>query len=392
MAAGRGGTAPGPGRRPRPRPSARHRRPGGVRGRVLRGHRDHRRGADGRRTVPARGCRNQLAGHARTQRDHPQDPKRASALEAAGLQRHRLRSRSLRSVVAVAGEAIVDLVGDPGTATYRARPGGSPANVAVALGRLDLPVRLLARLSGDTFGRMLRAHLEASGVDLSLCVEAGEPTSLAVATLDDAGTAAYDFWVRGTADWLWAADELPDALPDDVVALHTGSLEPGASALEGLLVRERERGRVALCLDPNLRPTLMGEAGAVRRRVERQVGLAHVVRVSEEDLRYSHPDQPYRAVAHRWLDGGPSLVVVTRGGCGAYGATRYVEAERPAMPVEVADTIGAGDAFTAGLLGGLHRRGLLGAGCAAGLAEVDAETLARLLDEANRFAALSLCS
>lgn len=295
--------------------------------------------------------------------------------------------------IAVAGEAIVDLVGEPGTSTYHARPGGSPANVAVGLGRLGLPVRMLARLSGDTFGRTLRAHLEASGVDLSLCIDAAESTSLAVATLDLAGTATYDFWVQGTADWLWAAGELPEPLPGDVVALHTGSLalalEPGASALEGLLARERERGHVALCLDPNLRPTLMGKPGMTRRRVERQVALAQVVRVSEEDLRWSHPDQSYRALARGWVGEGPSLVVVTRGSDGAYAATPSVEVERRATPVEVVDTIGAGDAFTAGLLAGLHRRGLLGAGCAARLAEIEERTLVGLLDEANLFAALT---
>ncbi|MGH3321826.1 MAG: carbohydrate kinase family protein [Streptosporangiaceae bacterium] len=296
-------------------------------------------------------------------------------------------------MIAVAGEALVDLVAGTDGRTFRAYPGGSPANVAVGLARLDLPVTMLARLAPDAFGRLLRDHLRASGVVLDLALDAGEPSSLAVATLDAAGGATYDFRVRGTADWQWCDSELPDPLPDAIAALHTGSiamaLDPGAQALERFFIRERGGDAVTLSYDPNLRPGLMGDPASNRRRVERQAALAHVVKVSEEDLRWTHPREPYESVAARWLDHGACLVVVTRGAGGAYAATREAEVERPAAAVEVVDTVGAGDAFTAGLLGGLHDRGLLGAGSAKRVGTLDGAVLADLLDGASLAAGLT---
>src|SRR5919197_2077858 len=149
-------------------------------------------------------------------------------------------------MITVLGEAVVDLVEPAEPGLYRVRPGGSPLNVAVGLARLGHPTALLARISGDAFGRMFRQHLAASGVDLSRLVEASQPSTLAVASVDTAGVASYDFWVDGTADWQWTPDELAGPLPDGIVALHTGSMAleaaPGAEVIAGLLRRERERG------------------------------------------------------------------------------------------------------------------------------------------------------
>src|ERR1700710_2000660 len=102
----------------------------------------------------------------------------------------------------VCGEALIDLVGQP-DGRYLARPGGGPANTAVTLGRLGVPVALAARLSQDAFGEQIRAHLEQSDVDLGLARSVEEPTTLAVATLDDSGRARYGFYWQGTADWQW---------------------------------------------------------------------------------------------------------------------------------------------------------------------------------------------
>jgi len=124
-------------------------------------------------------------------------------------------------VIVVAGEALVDLVPKPGGLLYQGYAGGSPANTAVTIARLGTPVALLARLAGDHAGRALRAHLTSNGVDLRYAVAADESTSLAVVDVAPDGSAAYGFYVAGTADWQWQPD-LPDALPADVVALHLG--------------------------------------------------------------------------------------------------------------------------------------------------------------------------
>ena len=107
---------------------------------------------------------------------------------------------------------------------FEARPGGSPANVAVGLARLGVPARMLARIADDMLGRRLRDHLSANDVDLSHVVAATEQTSMAMVALGADGVPSYDFRITGTADWQWTSDELKGALDGPVVALHSGSL------------------------------------------------------------------------------------------------------------------------------------------------------------------------
>lgn len=292
--------------------------------------------------------------------------------------------------VRVVGEALMDLVGGA-DGIYTAHPGGSPANVAVDLARMDIPVTFHGRISRDTFGRTLRHHLASNRVDLSGVVPAAEPTTLAVATLDPAGVASYDFWTTGTADWQWREGELPERLPESTVALHTGSLAawlvPSARPVAALLEREHARGRVTLSLDPNCRPDLMGEPAQSRVWIEHLVTLVDLVKVSGEDLAWLSPGEPPEAVAARWLGLGPALVVVTLGSDGAYGVNRQDTVTVPARPVPIVDTIGAGDAFTAGLLAGLYRRDLLGDRAA--LASIPSTTLREVLAHASQVAGLT---
>lgn len=271
-------------------------------------------------------------------------------------------------MITVAGEAVIDLV-DEGGGLYRAHPGGSAANAAVGLARLGVPCSILARLSTDALGGQLASHLAGNGVSLRDAVRAAEPTTLALASLDEAGRAAYSFYFQGTADWQWRRDELPGALAPDVTALHAGSmtlaLAPGARAVEDLLAAERARGRVTISIDPNIRPHIAAGRADEVARVERQIRLAHIVKASEEDTDWLYPGLGYESVARAWQQLGPDLVVITLGARGAYAlAPDGTQVRRPARPVVVADTVGAGDAFCAGLLDALWRRGLLG--CANG--------------------------
>ena len=295
-------------------------------------------------------------------------------------------------VVAVAGEALVDFVpaGRPGL--FEAAPGGSPANVAVGLARLQVPVRLLARIADDLLGHRLRAHLASNGVDLSYVVAAAEPTSLAIVAVGRDGVVEYDFRVGATADWQWRDQELTHALDGGVVALHSGSLAltmpPGADALRRLLARAREA--VTVSYDPNCRPLLMGAPEAVRGRVEGLVGLADVVKASADDLAWLLPGRAPEQAAEAWLARGPSLVAVTLGPAGVLVAARQAGIlRRPGRRVAVVDTVGAGDAFMSALLAGLHRRDLLGADRRAALRAVDAATLEQVADEAVLAAAIT---
>lgn len=295
-------------------------------------------------------------------------------------------------MLAVLGENVVDLVpvGDASAAAYRAFAGGGPANVACAAARLGSPVALIARIGADVFGRQVRARLTSCGVDGRYLVAAAEPSSLAVVSFDDERRASYDFWLTGAADWQWSDDELPP-LASDVTALHVGSLaaflEPGASVIERLLVAERQRGRVTISLDPNVRPTIIGDLAAARERVERLIALAHVVKASDEDVAALYPGRPAGECARAWLALGPSLVVITRGADGALALTSSVTLEVPAPVVAVADTVGAGDAFSGALLHTLSGAGLLGE--PGPLGRVDAAALATIITTATAAAALT---
>jgi len=258
-------------------------------------------------------------------------------------------------VILVCGETLADLV-PTGADAFRALPGGSPANVAVGIARLGEPAAMLARISRDRLGSLLRRHLADNGVDLRHVVAADEPATLAVVSLDEAGRASYSFYANGTADWQWKPRELPAHL-DDVSAVHFGSLAmtlaPGAEILETFMQRVRDRHLVSY--DPNVRPALEDPAAMVQR-VQRQVGLAHVVRASTDDLSALYPGCAVDDVARSWLDRGPHLVVVTDGPDGAHGFTVHDHVHVAARHVSVADTVGAGDAFMSALLVGLARR------------------------------------
>ena len=154
------------------------------------------------------------------------------------------------------------------------------------------------------------------------------------------------------------------------------------------LVR-RARGRLTVSYDPNARPVLMGNAGPARERVERFVAAADVVKVSDEDLAWLAPSSDPADVAQDWLALGPALVVVTRGGDGATGVCAAGRVDVPAPRIQVVDTVGAGDAFMAGLLDALARAGLLGAERSEALHGISTEALTVAARRAARVAAIT---
>lgn len=303
-------------------------------------------------------------------------------------------------MVYVIGEALIDLVLAPaaevrpgdrptGSAGCLAHPGGSPYNVAIGLARLGQPARLLARLSADAFGSLLRAHAAGNGVDLSLAVPASEPATLAVVSLDAEQNARYDFYRTGTADWQWTAAEL-DRLPAAAGWVHTGSLAswtaPGADLIEARL-NDLAPGTV-LSYDPNIRPALLAEHRPAVARIERLVALATVLKASAEDLAWLYPDVPIGDVLRRWRELGPELVVVTDGSRGAHAiAATGASWTVPGRPVRLVDTVGAGDSFMAGLINALARDG--GLAPAGGWAMPGPDRVRAAIEEASLVASLT---
>jgi fructokinase len=293
-------------------------------------------------------------------------------------------------VLTVIGEALVDRVPEGPAGRYRDSPGGSPFNVAVGLARLGNRTSLMARFADDRFGRLLRAAAAQEGIDLSAAPHAAERASVATASVDRAGQVTYEFDMDGTADWQWSTAELRAVSPATRV-LHFGSIAawtpPGAERIAGMVRELGAPGSVLISYDPNIRPSVIGPREQAAGLVERNLRLAHIVKASREDLAWLYPELQTEQVAARWTRLGPALVVVTDG---ADGASAYRRAGpplgRPGRRVDVVDTIGAGDAFTAGLLTGVVRRRLQLGGRIGSISE---GTLADILDEAILVSAIT---
>ncbi|WP_051944547.1 PfkB family carbohydrate kinase [Streptacidiphilus rugosus] len=252
--------------------------------------------------------------------------------------------------VAVIGEALVDLVWPNGATTLSAHAGGSPANVALGLRRLDRPVTLLTSWGEDAPGGLVAEHLAAAGLRVRRAPDASGRTMIALAHLDP-GTGAADY------DFLTAWDPVAFPLEPEVTLLHTGSLavviEPGATLVAETCAAFRGEPGRAVSVDLNVRPAVQPDRDAYRAAAARVVEAADVVKASDEDLTWLWPDRTPEEAARGLLTLGPRLVVLTRGGAGALALTAGHRAEIPAPRVAVVDTIGAGDAFQSSLLDGL---------------------------------------
>lgn len=262
-------------------------------------------------------------------------------------------------MITVCGELVADLIEQP-DGSLRPVPGGSPANTALACARLGADVQFLGRFGSDVFGERARTRLLDNGVRLEGSVAAVEPSTLAVATTDDEGHASYAFWTTGTADWQWTSAELAGAPAPGTRIVHTASVAswtpPGAERIIDMLRRAHDQACL-VSYDPNIRAGLMREESPAL--ISRAIATAHVVKVSDEDVASLHPGQPPVEAARSWLALGPALVVMTAGAQGARAMRAgQPDVVVPAADVVVADTIGAGDTFTAGLLTALL--GLLG--------------------------------
>jgi fructokinase len=247
-------------------------------------------------------------------------------------------------VITVAGEALIDLIVEP-AGHIDPRFGGGPFNVARAVARLGQPAAFLGRLSGDRFGRLMRADLDRNGVHVAIDAPADAPTTLAMVDLDPEGVPAYHFYLSGTSA---AAIEPGHAvLPDGTTALHVGSLglvmEPAGSTLEQLVSGLPDA--ITVMLDPNCRPGAITSRKAYLDRLDRIVRRVDLIKTSTEDLAYLFPGYDTDYAATDLLGRGPACLVVTDGAAPvrAFAGTQQIRVEVP--PAQIVDTVGAGDAF-----------------------------------------------
>ncbi len=289
------------------------------------------------------------------------------------------------------GEALIDMLPRTSTAgeeCFAPYAGGAVFNTALALGRLGAPSAFFSGISTDMLGEILADTLAASIVDTSFCARSGRPTTVAFVKLVN-GQATYAFYDEGTAGRMLAVEELP-VLPSTVDALFFGGIslvnDPAAATYEALQARECAT-RVTM-IDPNIRPGFVaGKEGPYRARIGRMVARADIVKLSDEDLHWLEGPGDLTALARGIVAKGPKIVFITEGAKGARAVTATQDRFVAAVPVAVADTVGAGDTFNAGALAALHQAGVL---TKAGIAGVSDAVLDAALSLGVRAAAVTV--
>jgi len=288
------------------------------------------------------------------------------------------------------GEALIDMLPqklEDGRGAYVPVPGGALYNTAIALGRLGEDVGFFSGLSTDMFGQLLVQHLEDSNVSTAYCMRSPNPTTMAFVTLVN-GSARYSFLDENTAGRMLDVKALPQ-LPEAVSALHFGAIslisEPCGSTFEEFM-RRMCHAKV-ISFDPNIRPGFVTNEQAYRDRLRRMIGMSDIIKVSEEDLAWMEPGGRFEHVAHNWIEGGATVVTLTLGEGGARAITKDFDLTIPAKPVEVVDTVGAGDTFNAGFLASLNATGVL---AKTQLHTIDKDTLKSALEYGSKVAAYTV--
>ena len=255
----------------------------------------------------------------------------------------------------VVGEALMDLIPVANGKTS-ALVGGGPCNSAKALARMGIPTTFIGGISTDVYGEAIERELLDSGVNLALAHRSDLPTALAIATINEAGLASYEFKLDSTVSFNFHSSWLPK---EDAEVIHIGSvatlLEPGASELYKWLSSKS----ATVVFDPNVRPSIQGNKEIYRNSVERWIDLAKIVKLSEDDFSWLY-QSPEREVIANWLSRGTEIVVVTRAERGLSAFTKEGRIDCPAAKVKLVDSVGAGDTIGAVIVEGLLKHGLGG--------------------------------
>jgi fructokinase len=268
------------------------------------------------------------------------------------------------------GEALIDMVRAdfPGQGKgFLPFPGGSPYNTAITIGKLGVPVKFLGRFSTDFFGEILMKRLKDNHVGDELMIRSEQNSTLAFVKLEKGKEPQYVFYTEGTADRSLAAGDLPQTLPADTHCILFGSIsmtmEPVATAIETLILRENARGSgtnaPVISFDPNIRPFMIKDKNAYVKRFEKWIAASTIAKISAADFEFIYPDLDLEKSLQKILTMGPRLVITTLGSRGAMAILRrndgsVTRVSAPVVDLPVADTIGAGDTFHGAFLSRLE--------------------------------------
>jgi fructokinase len=243
---------------------------------------------------------------------------------------------------------------------FRMYPGGSIFNVAVGLARLGQHAAFAGKIAEDYFGHHLLLTLKAEGVDTRFVTTANAQSALAFVAKEE-GEPVYSFYGEGTADTLLTAEDVPESLYQETGILHVGSVSllRGTTPATVLATVESLKGKALLSLDPNIRVDFIHDEPAYRALLQHLIALTDIIKLSDVDLAWLLPTVSMEESLLHLCELGPALVIVTEGAKGVLARSGTSDTlQIPAFPVSVMDTVGAGDAFCAGVLAWLIDKGI----------------------------------
>jgi len=263
-------------------------------------------------------------------------------------------------MIVVIGEALVDIIVDA-DGNIGSVVGGGPFNAARTIARLEQPVMFMGPYSKDPFGRRIAEALTSDNVVMAFPDAVDAPSTIALAQLDEGGAATYRFLFDGSSATLVTPEQALAALPNDLTAIHAGTLglvfEPLASASVALVQHAPEN--VIVFIDPNCRPSTVKDIDVYKHTLEQVLPRADVIKVSGDDIEFLAPTATSKLeVAREWAKRYDAVVLLTDGADAVHVVLPGDEVKLDVPRVNVVDTVGAGDAFGGGFLSWWMQQGL----------------------------------
>ena len=286
-------------------------------------------------------------------------------------------------MIVCAGEAVIDMVQThvPGLGeVFLPLPGGCSYNTSIAISRLGTPAAFLGRLSTNFFGEIFVKRLRENNVREDLLIRCEQNSILAFVRIEKGKDPQYAFYDEGTSDRFLLSEDIKP-LPEETSCIVFGSIsmtmEPAASTIEKLILKEAEKKKTVIAFDPNIRPIMIKDRDAYIKRFEKWIRASTIAKISSEDFEYIFPNTETEEALRKIINLGSRLAIATLGPNGATAILRRADGSAtkvsaPAAHItEVADTVGAGDTFHGAFLSWLQRRGKMSHNGIAGLSEND---------------------
>lgn len=253
------------------------------------------------------------------------------------------------------GELLIDMIatnsGDLiASEGFLKKFGGAPANTAIGLAKLGVPVHFMGKVGDDPFGQFLKQTLNDNQVQTEkLILSKADKTTLAFVSLTDAGDRDFSFYIG--AHEAISEDEVE--LPKNAAIFHFGSLTQTKDMPQkatAKLIAQAKQMHIPLSYDPNIRESLWGDMERARKIILETAKEVDIFKLNEEEALFLAQTTSLEKAVNKLFTPNLDALLITLGGKGCYFKTQNEEGNASTIKVTVVDTTGAGDAFNAGYL------------------------------------------